>query len=175
MAEPLVLSYADSKTLGIAETICACGMLVSGIILGVRGIKGHYVKTLGVSLILAGVFMFWFGMYENVILICIFGFLFFAALPFANNCLDFLVRTAIPDDVQGRAWGLIGFLSQMGYVVAYAISGVAADLLGNVTGLGVGRGAAIVVRAAGICLVITALGFFTIKSIKEMDDPITQV
>ncbi|MCR5830554.1 MAG: MFS transporter [Lachnospiraceae bacterium] len=167
LAEPLILSFSDSATLGISETVCACGMLVSGLILGIRGIKKHYVGVLILALALAGVFMFGFGMYENIILICCFGFLFFAALPFANNSLDYLARTNIPDEVQGRAWGLIGFLSQMGYVVAYAISGVAADALGRSTGLGVGRGSAIVVQIAGICLFLTALCMYPIKSIRD--------
>ena len=71
--------------------------------------------------------------------------MFFASLPFANNCLDYLVRINIPDELQGRVWGLVGFISQIGYIVAYSISGVAADVLGVVTGQGVGRGAAYVV------------------------------
>ena len=30
LAEPLILDFADSATLGTAETVCASGMLVSG-------------------------------------------------------------------------------------------------------------------------------------------------
>lgn len=33
--------------------------------------------------------------------------MFFAALPVANNCLDYLARTNIAEEAQGRAWGLI--------------------------------------------------------------------
>ncbi len=96
LAEPLVLSFADAKTLGVAETVCACGMLVSGVILGVRGLKGRYAVTLGASLVGAGLFMAGFGLFENIVPICVFGLLFFAALPFANNCLDYLIRTPGP-------------------------------------------------------------------------------
>ena len=113
--------------------------------------------------------MFGFGIYENVIPICIFGFCFFAVLPFANNCLDYLARTNIPDEMQGRAWGMIGFLSQLGYVIAYAISGVAADAIGKIGGIGVGRGSAVVVKIAGICLALTAMTVFFIKSVKELE------
>ncbi len=169
LAEPLVLSFADAKTLGVAETVCACGMLVSGVILGVRGLKGRYAVTLGASLVGAGLFMAGFGLFENIVPICVFGLLFFAALPFANNCLDYLIRTNIPDDAQGRAWGLIGFLSQLGYVAAYAVSGAAADALGKISGRGVGRGAALVVIVAGICLSATALLILISKSIKALE------
>ena len=172
LAEPLILSFADSKTLGVAETICACGMLASGLILGIKGLKGHYVMTLGVSLVMTGLFMFGFGLFENVIPICIFGFLFFATLPFANSCLDYLTRTNIPGDAQGRAWGLIGFISQLGYVFAYSLSGVAADTLGKLTGRGVGRGSAYVIQIAGICLSAVAVSIVFIRSIRELENAV---
>ena len=170
LAEPLILSFADAKTLGVAETVCASGMLVSGVILGVRGIKGHFVRTLSLSLILSGLFMTGFGLFENMIPICVFGFLFFAGLPFANNCLDFLTRTNIPDEAQGRVWGMIGFLSQLGYVAAYAISGVMADALGSITGRGVGRGAASVIVFSGILLAIIAAVILFPESIRKLED-----
>ena len=170
LAEPLILSFNDAKTLGLAETVCACGMLASSVVLGVRGLKAHYVRTLGLALILSGLCMFGFGLFENMIPICIFGFLFFAALPFANNCLDYLVRTNIPDKAQGRAWGMIGFLSQLGYVAAYAVSGVAADVVGRTCECGVGRGSALVIIAAGILLAAAAGTVLFPVSVRELEN-----
>ena len=169
LAEPMMLSFTDAKTLGVAETVCASGMLVSGLVLGVRGIKGHFTGILSASLALAGLMMIGFGLFENVLPICAFGFLFFAVLPFANNSLDYLTRTNIPDAAQGRVWGLIGFLSQLGYVVAYAVSGVAADALGAWTGMGVGRGAALVIQVAGGMMAVIAIGMRFIRSIRQLE------
>ena len=42
LAEPLILDFSGSTTLGIGETVCACGMLVSGLYLGVKGIRKIY-------------------------------------------------------------------------------------------------------------------------------------
>lgn len=169
LSEPLILDFADSTTLGIAQTVCACGMLVSGLFLGMRGIKKGYVKVLVISLFLTGITMIGFGIRENIYIICLFGFLFFATLPFANNCLDYLVRTNIPDELQGRAWGVIGFLSQIGYVVAYGLAGVAADGIASKLQIGVGRGAAGVVMTAGVLLSLTALSLYPIKSIRALE------
>ncbi|MBO4456670.1 MAG: hypothetical protein J5802_03045 [Butyrivibrio sp.] len=169
LAEPLILSFADAKTLGIAETVCACGMLTSGMILGIRGIKRHFAAALGISLMLAGIFMFAFGMNESIGIICCLGFMFFAMLPVANNCIDYLLRTNIADEAQGHAWGLIGFLSQIGYIVAYAVSGFAADTVGITTGLGVGRGSAIVIRISGVCLAMTSVLILCIGSIRKLE------
>ncbi len=170
LERPMILSFADSEILGIAESVCACGMLAAALILGIFGIKKGYVKVLKISFILAGIFMIGMSLIENIIPICIFGFLFFAMLPIANNCMDYLARTNIPDELQGRAWGFIGFLSQLGYVVAYTVSGVAADGLGSLTGKGVGRGAAIMILISGILLAITALTLLRLPEIKELEN-----
>lgn len=169
LAQPLILDFAGSTTLGIGETVCACGMLVSSLFLGARGIRRGYVKTLCLSLLAAGVSIVGFGIWENIYPICLFGFLFFAALPFANNCLDYLVRVNIPDELQGRAWGLISFLSQIGYVVAYGGAGALADGIAARFQIGVGRGAAWVVMAAGVLLGLTAAVLYIPKSVRGLE------
>lgn len=174
LAEPLILDFADSATLGIGETVCASGMLVSGLFLGTRGIKKGYVKVLSASLTAAGVAMMIFGLKENIYLICAVGFLFFAMLPFANNCLDYLVRTNIADELQGRAWGFIGFLSQIGYVVAYGLVGVLADRIGDQFQIGVGRGAAAVIMVSGLLLGIMALAIYPIKAVRKLENGMSQ-
>ena len=169
LAEPMILAFSDSATLGICETICASGMLVSSLFLGIRGIRKGYVKTLSLSLALAGAAMVGFGLRENLVLICVSGFGFFIMLPFANNSLDVLVRTNIAEELQGRAWGLIGFLSQIGYVVAYSLSGLLADGMGARLQIGVGRGAAAVITASGVLLAVIALAIYPIKAVRELD------
>lgn len=170
LAEPLILAFADSTTLGIGETICASGMLVSSMLLGMHGIKKKHVQVLEISLSMSGLFMIGFGIWENIYLICIFGFLFFAMLPFANNCLDYLVRTNIPDELQGRTWGFIGFLSQIGYVIAYGFGGVLADASAKLMNASVGRGAGVVIIFSGAFLIVTAVAMTRIKSIRELSE-----
>ena len=170
LAEPLILDFNNSATLGIGETVCASGMLVSSLFLGAKGIKKDYLKILSASLTIAGIAMILFGLKENIYLICVAGFLFFAMLPFANNCLDFLVRTNIADELQGRAWGFIGFLSQIGYVVAYGLAGVLADGIGEQFQVGVGRGAAVVIMASGVLLSVMALAIYPIKAVRGLEN-----
>lgn len=170
LAEPMILSFSDSMVLGIAETVCASGMLVTSIILGARGLKKNFTKVLSISLAVSGLGIVGFGTVENIYIITAFGFLFFAALPFANNCLDYLVRTNIPDKLQGRVWGLISFISQLGYVVAYAVSGVTADGLSKAFGMSVGRGSAIAVMVSGVILILVALPIMKNRKIKALEE-----
>ena len=171
LAEPMVLAFSDAKTLGIMETVIASGMMISSIYLGVKGIKKHFVLTLCVTLAIAGVFIFGFGLWENIFLIAPFGFGFFLILPFPNNCLEYLIRTNIPDELQGRAWGIIGFLSQIGYLLAYAISGLLSDFLGETLGIGVGRGSALVIQVAGVLMIIISLVMLKLKSVRKLETP----
>ena len=170
LAEPLILSIADAKTLGIAETICASGMLVSSLYLGIRGIKAGYVKILSLSLALAGVCILGFGVLVNIVFIILSGFGFFMMLPFANNCLDFLVRTNTPMELQGRVWGIVGFMSQIGYVIAYGCSGILADWIARYGGISVGRGAGMVMSFAGAALIVVSVSILFIKEIRMLEE-----
>ena len=169
LCEPMILDMADAGTLGVLETVCASGMLVTSIVLGIKGIKKGYVKVLAVSLFIAGVAMVIFGMIDNILVIGVSGFVFFAMLPYANNSLDYLTRTNIPDELMGRAWGIIGFLSQIGYVVAYALGGVIADAVARNRGISVGRGSAAVVMVSGMLLAVTAVVMSRIKEVRALE------
>lgn len=181
---PMILAFADSSALGTAETISASGMLVASVAIGILSIKKHYVKMLSVSLFFAGIFMALFGLRENMVIICASGFLFFAMLPFANTALDVLIRTNIGNEVQGRAWGLIGIISQLGYIISYALSGLLADFIfsplmledgmlsgtiGRIIGTGTGRGAGLLIIVAGLLLSISSLLLYQIQSVRNLD------
>lgn len=170
LSAPMILAFSNSAALGIGETLCASGMLVSSVLIGFIAIKGGYAKMLSASLFGAGIFMALFGISENMVLICIFGFLFFAMLPFANSSLDYMLRTNIENQWQGRVWGFIGIISQLGYVIAYAFSGILADSLGEALGTGVGRGAGILIIIAGLLLSVTAVILYTIESVKALEN-----
>lgn len=123
------------------------------------------------ALFFSGAAMVGFGLRQNITLICVCGFCFFAMLPFANNSLDYLVRTNIPADLQGRALGLIGFISQHGYVAAYSGAGLLADGIAGCMGLSVGRGATAVIMLSGSLLGLTAVILSKIPSVKAIEQP----
>lgn len=181
---PMILAFSGSAVLGTVETIAASGMLVSSLMIGFLPIRRDYTKLLSFSLFLAGIFMAVMGLRENIILICIFGFLFFTMLPFANTSLDFLLRTNIGNGLQGRAWGLTGVISQLGYIAAYALSGplsdyvftplllkkgILANSVGRITGTGSGRGTGLLISVAGLLLCVTSLLLRHIKSVRMLE------
>lgn len=184
LSMPMILAFSDSSVLGTLETIIALGMLVSSVLIGIVPIKKDFVKILAVSLFGEGIFMAVFGLRENIVLLCISGFLFFAMMPFANTTLDFLVRTNIDNSVQGRAWSLIGLVSQLGFIAAYMLSGVLADYVftpllidggalegsvGRIIGTGNGRGTGLLIIIAGILLSVASVILYNLKAIKRLE------
>lgn len=184
LASPMVLSFTSSAVLGTLMTVIALGMLVSSFVLGSVPIKKGYVRLLTLSLFGAGVFMAFFGLRPNIVLIGVSGFFFFAMLPFANTGIDCLIRTNIDNQIQGRVWGLVGLISQLGYVAAYAISGILADYVftplllpdgllaesvGKLLGTGAGRGIGFLIVVAGLLLCVTAVSLAGIKPIRRLE------
>lgn len=184
LSTPMLLTFTNSSVVGTLVTIIASGMLVSSVIIGFIPIKRGYVKILSTSLFGIGIFMVGFGLRENIVLICISGFLFFAMLPFANTSLDYLVRINMDNAVQGRAWSLIGIISQLGFVAAYALSGVLADYVftpmlvdgglladsvGKIIGTGNGRGTGLLIIIAGLLLCVTSVILYNLRSVRKLE------
>lgn len=184
LASPMILSFTDSATLGTLMTVIALGLLVSSCLLGGLAIKKGYARLLSASLCGAGIFMMLFGFRENILWIGAAGFLFFAMLPFANASIDYLLRTNIGNEAQGRAWGMVGLISQLGYVAAYAVSGLLSDYVftpmllpggalsgtvGAVIGTGAGRGTGLLIIVAGVLLCVSSVLLFCMKSVRELE------
>lgn len=184
LSTPMILAFTDSSALGTTLTLSAFGMLITSVFVGIIPMKHNFVNKLCFSLFGAGIFMAVFGLRENIVLICAAGFLFFSMLPFANTSLDYLIRTNIGNELQGRAWGLIGVISQLGYVAAYAVSGILADhvftpllvkggalsgSVGLILGIGTGRGTGFLILIAGLLLSISAIILLRIKCIRDLE------
>ena len=168
---PMVLAVSDARTVGMLESVCATGMLVGSVWIGFVGIRGGYARVLCGAGIFCGVFMALAGVNRNLWVTGIGIFLFFLSLPFMNTCADVLVRVNIPNELQGRVWGMISLLTQAGTVLAYASCGVLADYLfepmlaekgilagsvGRLIGTGEGRGIGFLLILSGIGMALCA-------------------
>ena len=168
---PMVLAVSDARTVGILESVCAIGMLVGSVWIGFVGIRGGYARVLCGAGIFCGVFMALAGVNRNLWVTGIGIFLFFLSLPFMNTCADVLVRVNIPNELQGRVWGMISLLTQAGTVLAYASCGVLAAYLfepmlaekgilagsvGRLIGTGEGRGIGFLLILSGIGMALCA-------------------
>ena len=185
LIRPMILALSNVKTAGMMESLCALGLLIGSLWIGIAGIKKNYSKILAVACFFCGIFMSMTGVNENLAIIGISTFLFFSTLPFMNSCADVLVRVRIPNELQGRVWGLISLITQMGTVTAYIISGVMADYvfepmfnkngilvenIGKIIGTGKGRGIGFMLILSGMGMLIMAIVIWKNGEIREISE-----
>jgi len=185
LIRPMILATSSVKTAGMMESLCAVGLLIGSLWIGIAGIKKNYTKILAVACFFCGIFMSMTGVNENLAIIGISTFLFFSTLPFMNSCADVLVRVSIPNELQGRVWGLISLITQMGTVIAYIISGVMADYIfepmfnkngllvkniGMIIGTGKGRGIGFMLILSGMGMLIMAIVIWKNGKIREVSE-----
>ena len=185
LIRPMILALSSVKTAGMMESLCAVGLLIGSLWIGIAGIKKNYSKILAVSCFFCGIFMSMIGVNENLAIIGISTFLFFSTLPFMNSCADVLVRVSIPNELQGRVWGFISLITQMGIVAAYIISGVMADYvfepmfnkngllvknIGMIIGTGKGRGIGFMLILSGMGMLIMAIVIWKNREIREVSE-----
>lgn len=173
LTAPMILAVSDAKTVGYIESFCAAGMLVSSIFIGIFGIKNNgYRKILMISAVLCGLFMALVGVKTNLYFVSLMLFMFFLTLPFINSCAEVLLRSNIPNELQGRVWGLVSLLTQTGMIIAFASCGVIADAvfepmfqdsglltnsIGRIIGIGQGRGIGFMLILSGIGMILSML------------------
>ncbi|MFO8064947.1 MAG: MFS transporter [Spirochaetia bacterium] len=168
---PMMLTLTDARTLGVVQSLSASGMLITSLIIGVFGMPSGLKSRISVSLAATGIALALMGLSSNVAWITVTFFCFFACLPLVNTTAEVLIRAGIPNEMQGRAWGIIGVLSQLGYIAAYLSAGMLADMVfnpllmpngllaasaGRIVGTGPGRGIALMLLLSGLGLVATA-------------------
>lgn len=183
LTSPMVLAVSNAETVGFMESLCAVGMLLGSVFIGILGIKKNFSTVLCVAGILSGIFIALTGVNKSIFVTGAGIFLFFLALPFMNTSADVLIRKNIPNELQGRVWGIISLLSQTGTVLAYALSGVLADFvfeplladngiladsIGALIGTGTGRGIGFMLILSGVCIIPAAFAIGRSRSIRSL-------
>lgn len=182
---PILLNMTDSKGYGLVMTLAATGMLAGASYLTIHPIKEKFKQGLVLSLMIAGCLVIGIGMINHLILITGLAFALFFSLAFANTIMDYLIRMNAPSEYLGRVLGFAGQLSQLSYLLAFQTAGILADKwfnpllldegplansLGQIFGVGPGRGSGLLTSLAGLGLLILAYhlkGHKYLNQIKE--------
>lgn len=180
---PMLLGLTTAKAVGISQSVCASGMILGSLFIGLFGSKNKHIKTLSISLFLSGLFFANLGLLTNIIYITIAGFMFFATLPFINTSIEVMIRKNIDSGKQGRVWSIISMITYLGSIIAFAVAGFLADKIfnplleseglltdtvGAIVGTGEGRGIALLFIISGLALSMTALLIWQNKTINKL-------
>jgi MFS family permease len=182
---PMALSFTDAKTLGLAQSICALGMLATSLIITVSSRKRKNTLILTISMATMGLCFTFIGITANIWSIIIPGFGFFLVIPYVNSSIDVLLRKNIDNEKQGRVWSLISVITYLGALIAYITGGFLADKVFNplfmpngmfannlayIFGVGNGRGISFIFFLCGLLTIILSFCIYKSKLIRALDN-----
>lgn len=164
---PMILEFTDEKVLGFLSSIVGVGMLVGTAVMSVWGGPRNRVHgVLGPTLIVAlGVAML--GLRESIPLVAIAGFMFMFVLPILNGSSQALWQSKVEASLQGRVFTVRRMLAVSAAPLAYVIvgpladhvfeplmtpGGLLSDSVGQLIGVGDGRGYALLMILIGVML-----------------------
>jgi MFS transporter, DHA3 family, macrolide efflux protein len=191
LATPLILSFASPAALGTVLSIGGSGMLVGSLLMSTWGGSQHLMRNVFCFMLLSGLSILSVGLKADTSLVALGAFLFFLSLPITNTSIDVIFQKKVVPDIQGRVFALVGMITESSIPVSYLLAGPLADrvfepllasngvLAGNIgqlIGVGRGRGIAlmfIVIGALTMALAIIAYQYPRLRLVeKELPDAI---
>jgi sugar phosphate permease len=174
---PMILSFASTATLGLVMSLGGIGYLVGSVVMSIWGCPKHRIHTVMVSMLLMGVFMTLIGLRASLPLVMVSVCLCMFFFPFTVSANQAIWQNRVAPDVQGRVFAIRQAFLQATPLLAYLLTGPLMDKVfepmlkvggplagsvGQVIGVGAGRGAGLLFICAGLIIVlVSALGYLS--------------
>lgn len=174
---PLMLSLGSSQDLGIVLSIGGCGMLFGSVAVSTWGGPKRRVYGIFMFVCVQGFCLCMGGLQRSLIItgIGVFGYLF--ARPFVVSYNHTILQSKVPINLQGRVFALQRAFECASLIVTYlmagplvdgffepwmAENGLLANSVGQIIGVGPGRGIALFFMLLGMLnIVATAIAYQT--------------
>jgi len=181
---PLVLSFGSSVVLGTVLSVGGIGMLVGALLVSVFGGTRRKVLTVLGFIALMGVCIAIAGLRPAATLIAVAGFGLFFSLSLINSTTPTIVQMKVAAGVQGRVFALLTMIAWSAYPLAYplagplaervfepmmAVDGVLAGSMGQIIGVGPGRGIALLFITLGVVMVSIAVAGYLYPSLRNLE------
>jgi MFS family permease len=182
---PLVLSFTSPETLGFIIAVGGFGMLAGSLALSISGGPKRRVYGVLGFVLMGGICTLLAGLNRSVALVAVAAFGFFFALPIANGCTTAIWQSKIPSSIQGRVFALSGMVAGLLRPVGFLTAGLLADAvfepllaangplagsIGQLIGVGPGRGIAFLFIIAGLLTSATAAAGFLYPRVLRVEN-----
>jgi MFS family permease len=166
---PLILSFSTPEILGSVISVGGFGLLAGSLLMSAWGGSRRKVDSLMGSMFVFGLFLSLVGLRPNPILIGVANFAFMFLLPVANGSSQAIWQAKVAPDVQGRVFATRRLIAQVASPLAYllagpladrvfepmlAVNGILAGSLGQITGVGTGRGIGLIFVTMGLLIAL---------------------
>ncbi len=173
---PLILSIGSVDTLGTVLAISAAGLFVGSLVMSAWGGPKPYIRGIFGACGIRGLCLIVAGLYPSAMLFAVAYGLSRLTLPIMNGCSQAIWQRKVAPDVQGRVFAIRKMIAFSSLPIAHFLAGPLADYVfepllaidgplagsvGQVIGVGPGRGIGLIFILVGAAMVLkTAVGTF---------------
>ncbi len=169
---PLFLSFASPVALGTAMSLGGIGYLLGSIVMSAWGGTKRRINTVIGSMLLLGLFMALIGLRASIPLITISIFVVVFCLPIVSGSSQVIWQSKVAPDVQGRVFAIrrtivlatpliaslvAGPLADKVFEPLLAVNGPLAGNVGQIIGVGQGRGIGLLLISMGLLVVLASV------------------
>lgn len=187
---PLVLSLFSPVVLGTIESISGIGMLAGSILMIFWKNSAGLMNTVFGFLIVMAVSMLAMGLHSSILFLSIGGFLFLFSSPVIRACLQVIWQTKVATDVQGRVFALrrtvarsclplaialVGPLNDYVFEPLMSTDGLLAPSLGQIIGVGTGRGIDLLFIILGLLIILTTVVAYLYAPVRLVESQLPDV
>ncbi|MDB9373571.1 MFS transporter [Nodularia sphaerocarpa] len=182
---PLVLSFAPVTVLGTILSLFGVAVLLGGLLIGIWGGLQRKMNMIYGCMLLTGFSLLVAGLQPSVIVFIVGVFLFFLIRPIIDSSTQAIFQSKVEPNVQGRVFSMKGAMEAAGLPLGYitigplaekvfeplmATDGLFADSIGQIIGVGAGRGMGLLLMIMGIftiCATCIAYFFHRLRFVED--------
>jgi DHA3 family macrolide efflux protein-like MFS transporter len=185
LTTPLVLSFTSMESLGTISSIASSGMLVGSFIMSIWGGIERLINTIFISMFFLGLFYVLAGLRPEPILFTISEFFIFFIIPIVNGAIQVIYQKKVPPEVQGKVFAFRTAVTQGFLPLSYLIAGPLADQvfeplmaadglgaasIGQIIGVGHGRGIGLMLIIMGIFSIVFTFIAYLYPRLRLLED-----
>lgn len=182
---PLVLSFTSPATLGLILTIDGVGMLVGTLVISTRKGPTRQIYTILGFQMLGGLCILVTGLRTSIPLVAVAAFLFAFGSPMINCSSQVIWQRKVPQEIQGRVFAVERMIISSLQPIAYIASGLLADRvfeplmaangllagsIGQIIGVGKGRGIGLLFMIMGVVSILISVIAFQYPRLRFLED-----
>lgn len=187
LLQPLIIAISSEQTLGIVLSVTGFGMLLGGIMISVWGGPKNRINGMFLGCGLAGVFISLAGLTTSIVFITASFFLFLFLIPMVNSCSQALWQSKVEPTIQGRVFTIRRMLGISLYPLAIIMAGPLVDkvfnplmepngllagTVGQIIGVGDGRGIGLLFVIIGLLLVVITTVIYLQPKVRSIEKDI---
>jgi MFS transporter, DHA3 family, macrolide efflux protein len=182
---PLVLSFAKADVLGLVYAIDGIGMLLGTLLIGMGKTPKRQVSAILGFQLLGGFCLLLTGLQASIPAIALATFLFSFGSTIINISSQYIWQTKVAPNVQGRvfavermlgsslqpfAYILVGPLADRVFEPLMAVDGALASSVGQIIGVGAGRGIGLMFILMGAMTIVTTVAGYQYPRLRLLED-----